>query len=284
MPDDRLFHKRLGHSEKIGKLTDFEFIVWGAYVLSADDFGVMRFSAVTLQADHDRLLKRPQKAVQKALDVVRDVRLIATFEHQGRMHCASADWQNHQRVKFPRQTINPKPPVGLLSGFSHATQQLFLDWPGKKGGRPAGHSPNSDGSFSDDSPKVLEITRNLARAGARETLTLTANATGLRLPATRDDAERAGEFIERYKALHLRLRKGAHYIGKPHFDFQEALQLVGVFDDALLDKLAYVWLNTDHQFAENGTRTLAKFRSMASWCQERVIEWEQTKGPLVVNA
>lgn len=96
--------------------------------------------------------------------------------------------------------------------------------------------------------------------------------------------ERAGEFIERYKALHLKLRKGAHYIGKPHFDFQEALQLVGVFDDALLDKLAYVWLNTDHQFAENGTRTLAKFRSMASWCQERVIEWEQTKGPLVVNA
>jgi len=96
------------------------------------------------------------------------------------------------------------------------------------------------------------------------------------------EAERAGEFIERYKALHLRLRKGAHYLGKIHFDFQEALQLVAVYDDARLDKLAYVWLNTDHDFAQNGTRTIAKFRSMCSWCEERLIEWEAQHGPLSV--
>lgn len=102
----------------------------------------------------------------------------------------------------------------------------------------------------------------------------------------KEDAEdlpsRAGDFIERYKALHVRLRKGAHYIGRPALDFQEALQLVGVYDDARLDKLAYVWLNTDHDFAQNGTRSLAKFRSMASWCEERLIEWEDKHGPLKV--
>lgn len=97
-----------------------------------------------------------------------------------------------------------------------------------------------------------------------------------------DPARRAGAFIERYKALHVRLRKGAHYVGRPTFDFQEALQLVGVYDDRRLDKLAYVWLNTDHDFAQNGTRTIAKFRSMASWCEEKLIEFEAQHGPLKV--
>jgi hypothetical protein len=107
--------------------------------------------------------------------------------------------------------------------------------------------------------------------------------TGVEPPGDPSDpAERAGAFLERYKALHVRLRKGAHYIGKPHLDFQEALQLVAVFDDPTLDKLAYVWLNTDHDFAQNGTRTIAKFRSMCSWCEEQLIAFEQKHGPLQV--
>ena len=96
-------------------------------------------------------------------------------------------------------------------------------------------------------------------------------------------AHRAGGFLQRYKSLYLRLRK-VHYLGKPALDFQEAQELAAVFDDATLDKLAYVWLKTDHNFAENGTRTLAKFRSMATWCQERLNEWEAKHGrELVVN-
>jgi hypothetical protein len=98
-----------------------------------------------------------------------------------------------------------------------------------------------------------------------------------------DPALRAGEFVIRYKALYRRLRK-VEYVGKPHFDFEEAAQLVGVFDDPTLDKLAYVWLKTDHPFAENGTRTLAKFRSYATWCQEQLNAWEAKHGrELVVN-
>lgn len=84
------------------------------------------------------------------------------------------------------------------------------------------------------------------------------------------EALRAGDFVERYAELHVKFRHGAPYVGKMHFDFQEALQLVKVYDDARLDKLAEVWFRTDHDFAENGTRTLAKFRSMASWCDERL--------------
>lgn len=103
------------------------------------------------------------------------------------------------------------------------------------------------------------------------------------LPSGHPDA-RAHDFIERYKSLHLRLRSGAHYLGNPVRDFAEARQLVAVYDDARLDKLAFVWLNTDLDFAQNGTRTIAKFRSQASWCEEQLIAWEKQHGPLTFEA
>jgi hypothetical protein len=100
-------------------------------------------------------------------------------------------------------------------------------------------------------------------------------------PAETEVATRAGAFIEWYQALHIRLRK-ARYVGKPQFDFSEALTLVRAYDDDLLHKLAFVWLNTDHDFAQQGTRTLAKFRSMVSWCEEQLNAWEAKHGPLEV--
>ena len=61
MPDDRLFHKKLGHSVKVNSLTADEEIVWRTYVLAADDFGVMRFSADPLRDAHERLQNGPEK-------------------------------------------------------------------------------------------------------------------------------------------------------------------------------------------------------------------------------
>ncbi len=130
MPDDRLFHKRLGHSDKVSRLTDFEFIVWCSYVLSADDFGVLRFSAVTLQSDHDRLAGKSPKTVQRALDVVRDAALIDTFTHQGRVYGFQPDWQDWQHVDYPRATIHPAPPADCRERCSEATRKLFDIHPG----------------------------------------------------------------------------------------------------------------------------------------------------------
>ena len=265
MPDDRLFHKRLGHSEKVNKLTDFEDRVWRAYVLSADDFGVMRFSAVTLQADHDYLLSRPVKAVQRALERVKDTGLIVTFEHQGHAYCAQQDWQQHQHVKHPRQTINPKPPDELLATFSPLTRALFQYWPGKKKEILPEDSGNSSSTVID-----------LARARPREM----ANANGIRLPAkangtpehSDDIAERAGRFLERYAAMYQEHRKGARYVGKMHVDFQEAMTLCETWPDDRLDKLAIVFLTSNHEFAEKGSRTIPQFRAMASWCDSRLCE------------
>jgi hypothetical protein len=84
---------------------------------------------------------------------------------------------------------------------------------------------------------------------------------------------RAGRFCEEvYPALYAKFRKGARYVGKPVLDYQEAVALCRTWDDERLAKIAQVFLTTDHQFAESGSRTMAQFRSLASWCDAKLIE------------
>ena len=84
---------------------------------------------------------------------------------------------------------------------------------------------------------------------------------------------RAGRFCQEiYPALYAKYRHGARYVGKPHMDFQEALQLCQTWPDDRLEKIATVFLTTDHEFAEKGSRTMAQFRSLASWCDNRLRE------------
>lgn len=84
---------------------------------------------------------------------------------------------------------------------------------------------------------------------------------------------RAGRFCrEIYPVLYAKHRKGARYVSRPTLDFQEALELCRVWDDERLAKIAAVFLTTDHEFAEKGSRTMAQFRSMASWCDSRLVE------------
>lgn len=86
-------------------------------------------------------------------------------------------------------------------------------------------------------------------------------------------AERAGIFArETYPTLYAKHRKGARYVSKPHLDFMEAVELCRVWPDDRLEKIATVFLTTDHHFAENGSRTMAQFRAMASWCDSKLVE------------
>lgn len=290
MPDDRFFHKSLGQSEKVNSLSDFEDLVWRSYVLTADDFGIMRFSALTLQAANDRLASRSQKSVQRALEAVERVDLVRTFEHQGRVYCYQWDWQDWQKISYPKRTVNPAiTPELLATTCSDHTRWLFSVFPG---GRKLAswQCPESLRKPSGISPESFPIPSSFTRERA---LTLTKtngndsdsgepfDSFEPELPAD-DPVRRAGEFVERYKALHVKLRRGAHYVGNPGKDFEEAKLLVKIYDDERLDKLAYVWLNTDLDFAQNGTRTLPKFRSQCSWCEEQLIAWEEKHGPLKV--
>ncbi len=278
VPDDRFFHKRAGHSEKVNRLSDFEELAWRYYVESADDFGVMRFSALSLQHDHDRMARKPAKAVQRALDAVRDVDLIRTFDHQERTYCYQLDWQDWQKVTYPRATVHPPIPESLIGGCSALTQALFVLHPGGKGKWKV---PRILPEHSGNLPEIIlgNIQENsglVGKAKANGQGHGYGQGNGARGTNPSDFApevrNRVADFIERYKALYVKHRKGAHYVGNPQKDFPEAALLCETWDDERLDKLAHSFLTTDHDFAENGSRTLAQFRSMASWCDGKLRE------------
>lgn len=85
-------------------------------------------------------------------------------------------------------------------------------------------------------------------------------------------SDRAGAFLERYQALYTKHRGGAHYHHRP-IDFQHALGLCRTWpDDARLDKIAVVFLTTDHKFAEEGSRTVGQMAALASWCDDRITK------------
>jgi hypothetical protein len=87
--------------------------------------------------------------------------------------------------------------------------------------------------------------------------------------------ERAGRFIERYESLYVQHRSGARYLVKPHRDYEAAVGLCRTWaDDDRLDKLAAIFLTTNHQFAESGSRTIPQFAALASWCDSKLTEWE----------
>ena len=130
--------------------------------------------------------------------------------------------------------------------------------------------PNSSSSISD-----LQSSDSSQRTNVRE------------FPATKEPTtteERAGHFVTvTYPALYQKYRKGARYVSKPALDFQEAVELCRVWDDERLAKIASVFLTTDHKFAESGSRTMAQFRSLASWCDSELVVYEAEHGPIQVG-
>lgn len=87
--------------------------------------------------------------------------------------------------------------------------------------------------------------------------------------------ERAGRFIERYESMYQEHRKGARYAVRPVRDYAASVTLCTTWrDDARLDKLAVIFLNSDHKFAEEGSRTIPQFLALASWCDGKLAEHE----------
>jgi len=90
--------------------------------------------------------------------------------------------------------------------------------------------------------------------------------------------ERAGRFIDRYEALYFQHRN-ARYLVRPQRDYTSEVEVCNTWtDDARLDKLAAIFLTTDHQFAASGARNITQFASMASWCDGQLSAWESKNG------
>ena len=157
MPADRLLHARLGHSAKVSGLSDLEFRVWTTYILAADDFGVMRADAVAFQAAHDGLSKRQAKAIQRAIERLVKVGLVAAFTHQGSRYLFQIDWQDFQRVRYPLRTMHPLPAAAEVSP---KTRHLWSVHPGgakvpaltKSSGPIAVRLPETSGATAPEAP------------------------------------------------------------------------------------------------------------------------------------
>jgi len=147
---------------------------------------------------------------------------------------------------------------------------------GKLGGRPKKPELSTEKAEAFENESQL---RPAAKAGERSSSSSSdfSQKTNVReFPATKEPTtteERAGHFTNiTYPTLYQKYRKGARYVSKPTFDFMEAVELCRVWDDARLEKIATVFLTTDHQFAENGSRTMAQLRALASWCDSKLVE------------
>jgi HNH endonuclease len=92
-------------------------------------------------------------------------------------------------------------------------------------------------------------------------------------------AERAGSLIRRYAELYVKHRHGAklRLIGNA-LEFQEACSLVALWDDARLDKLAVIVLETDDEFISKTDRSFKIFSLKATWADDRLRAWEREHG------
>lgn len=260
MPADRLFHKRLGHSVKVSALTDIEYRVWSQYQLSADDFGVMRESAVTLQADNDNLAARPAALILKALKRLVEIGLLRRFIHQVHSYVCQHDWQDFQRVTWPAKTFNPPAPPELLETFSETTQQLFSVHPGAKKVPPKNSESTSEVLHENSEGTSEKLSSSRAGAPAKR---LTANTNGSPITAN-------GSPIVAKRRLDAFFEYGRLYVpGRAHADL---LAIRGNEREllAFYEEICETWTNGAHALDNPGT-DMIRF-----WKAQSDLKWPPT--------
>lgn len=203
MPDNRFIHPKLGHSKKVCALTDLEFRVWVQYLLSADDFGVMRCSTITIQAGNDALHDRPTRTIQRALDRLIDLDLVAAFDHQGQRFLCQLDWHRWQRFNLPSSTNNPAPPTDLLTQCEDGTATLFYSHHPDLVG--IARTPGVDGA----STGGVEAASTPRVDAADDAHQITANGTRRTGHGTRNTANGRDVFVEFWKAYPRKVGKEA---------------------------------------------------------------------------
>lgn len=180
MPADRFLHPRLGHSAKVSSLTHLEARVWTQYILSADDFGVMRYSGLVVQEANDALAREALNDIDTALDKLVDVGLLRAFEHQHSRYVVQHDWQDFQKIEYPRLTFQPKPTPAVIGTCTPKTKKLFAKHPG--GTKKQRHF--SSQTFPESSPKSSQsIAEGFPTSRARDARAKRLTANGQRLTA-----------------------------------------------------------------------------------------------------
>lgn len=267
MPDDRFLHPRLGHSEKVCLLTELEFRVWIQYQLTADDCGVMRCSGMTIQAANDRLAKLPTKRIDKCLARLVEVGLVQTFQHQGRTYLYQHDWQDWQKVRYPRASINPQPEGEAFANCTAKTRGLF-EIQAREHRQPR--------------ENVSVITPQPTGAGARETATAEANGHGERpRPAARTTSGAMAGMLPRDHLRHSVCGR----ICLHEKQFAEFVQKVGGSREAATERVRAWAESVLREWGEDGPKRDAVIQGDTfAWWNARYTEWQGRPNPAIEAA
>lgn len=264
MPDDRLFHPRLLQSDKVDRLTDFERGVWLVTRLVCDDFGVMRAAANTLQGAARFLEGKPAKAIQRALVALDRVGLLQTFEHEGRAYIFQWDWQDWQKVTYPRGTLHPRPPAESLSICSRSTQELFEKHPGGWGRKKPERSEN----VSETVPERFEPVSLKPLAVSQEPLAVS------RQPVAGEPASLADARSKRP------IFKGSHFVVW-EWQFDDLRRLLGAHFDAFD---VHAWFDALDRNVSAAALVVPQ-RDGGKWLQEQTLSEAIRRGlPVAASA
>ena len=243
VPDDRFLHRRAGHSEKVSSLSDLEYRVWTQYMLSADDFGILSFSAAALQADNSALERRSSRSILAALTLLVTCGLLRKFDHQRRSYVFQHDWQDWQKVRWPAKTIHPIPPTDEMS---KATIALFRIFPGG-----SQVPPKSAGGTSE----VLQSTREMANG-----LRLTADGSLLR---REEDSPPFDVWFSVLKSQYPKQAVSAGILSEQAFHTQ-----LSQFQDGPVAGWALMQANLDNQKAGYQWRVKQMIPKLEKWLRE----------------
>lgn len=298
LPDDRFLHKRAGHSDKFAMLTDFEWRVWCQYVMSSDDFGVMRLSALTLQEANDALARRSPDLLERCLRELVVVRLLNTFEVQRRPFLYQWDWQDWQKVKYPRRTLLPPPPLELCSRHTrwlldfHPGGAELKSWKAPETWQPEVVSPEPVAALREDLANAREGVRELLDAPlavSRVPLAVSRNEEQiLRLSGARAKAQRpkdspaenvpgggTREFLDWWQTEYQKRREGAKYVVKWEVHGKLVKDLLRVHPLERLKKHAVILLTTDEDWTTGTDRGIGILSTKINWLEDRLTAWER---------
>ncbi len=132
-------------------------------------------------------------------------------------------------------------------------------------------------------PKSLQIPQAEAEAEA-DTKAQTHAQERVRVTAvqspTTEIADRAAALLDTYAESYTKHRKGAKHLRLgSNLDWTEACKLCETWDDERLRKLIDIFLTTDDEWVSSTARTFRLFVTRASWCDDRLAQWEAKRRP-----
>ena len=125
MPN-RIIKDSIHNSEKINKLTDFQFRLWVSLITYVDDYGrgdarpaIIKGTCFPLR---DRLTNRD---IEAALTELAGTGCIGLYEVDGKSYLYFPNWESHQRVRT-KVSKCPEPPTDDASPQSAATRREMM--------------------------------------------------------------------------------------------------------------------------------------------------------------